>query len=89
MIKLNETYSLDADKYQFILIERVPTAEGSKHAYSEQKTFHPSIDQVIAKIADIELKALVERCDLDSLSDAIKFATDALLKLTKEMEQQL
>jgi hypothetical protein len=88
MIKLNDKFSLDADQYQFILTELVPTAEGSKHAYSERKTYHPSLRQVADKIADTELKGVVTSDSIASLEQAIQSVCDSMHLLADKIKEQ-
>lgn len=53
-MKLCDRYYVEQDKYQYILVEKILTAEGSRHKFSERRTYHGTLLQVAEYISNKE-----------------------------------
>lgn len=74
MIKLNQQWSIDADQYQYIVLETTPTKEGSKNPFSTHSTYHPTLERCANYITDkaVRNKIMAGVSDLKGLTDELK-----------------
>jgi len=80
MIKLTENYSLDYDRYQFILINHYDGKDKKGEVKKQQKqTYHGTLEQVAKQILNQSVKEAKDICEM----------SDKLLSVAKEIAENL
>jgi len=89
MVKINEEYFIDADKYNIILVKKSQIKEEKSKNFGEDKFepigYYSNIPDALKSLFNKKIKQKIEEKDFNSYNEFLKDLKDVEKKLSKDI----